>query len=135
MEKIVVGFDGSDEAKRALDRAATLGKGGASVTVVAAVEVESHAYRSMGRVDQDELSSRRELIDAAKARLKEDGIEAHAVEGEGHAADVIIEAAKQQGADLIVVGTRGRNAAKRVLAGSVSTKLVHDAPCDVLVVR
>ena len=38
-------------------------------------------------------------------------------------------------ADLIVVGTRGLGGAKRLVLGSVSTRLVHDAPCSVLVVR
>ena len=50
-------------------------------------------------------------------------------------AEVIIEAAKQANADLIVVGTHGHGAAKRLVLGSVSTKLAHEAPCDVLVVR
>jgi len=34
-----------------------------------------------------------------------------------------------------VVGTHGRGALARAVVGSVSTKLVHEAPCDVLVVR
>jgi nucleotide-binding universal stress UspA family protein len=38
-------------------------------------------------------------------------------------------------ADLIIVGTRGLNTAQRLLLGSVSTKVMHHAPCDVLVVR
>jgi nucleotide-binding universal stress UspA family protein len=48
---------------------------------------------------------------------------------------VIVQEAEDSGADLIIVGTRGHNAAQRVLMGSVSTNVVHHAKCDVLVVR
>ena len=48
---------------------------------------------------------------------------------------MIVQEAEESGADLIVVGTRGLNAAKRLVLGSVSTNVVHHAPCDVLVVH
>jgi nucleotide-binding universal stress UspA family protein len=86
-------------------------------------------------VDRDEISEREHELDEARAFLKEKGIQAKAIEGRGGAAEVICEAAKQEGADLVVVGTRGQNAIARALLGSVSTTVVHEAPCDVLVVR
>jgi len=48
---------------------------------------------------------------------------------------VIVEAAAEVDADLIIVGSRGMNAVQRWLLGSVSSKVVHHAPCSVLVVR
>jgi nucleotide-binding universal stress UspA family protein len=53
----------------------------------------------------------------------------------GNPAEVIVQEAEDSGADLIVVGTRGLHATKRLFIGSVSTNVVHHAPCDVLVVR
>ena len=47
----------------------------------------------------------------------------------------MVQEAEASDADLIVVGTRGLHATKRLFLGSVSTKVVHHAPCDVLVVR
>lgn len=135
MQKIVVGYDGSEQSKRALERAAALGRSGASVTVVTGVATGVHGPRSMGALDQDELRAHRELVDAARDQLKAQGIDAHAVEGDGDPAEVILEAAKEVGADLVIVGTRGLNAAQRLVLGSVSTKVVHEAACDVLVVR
>ena len=135
MQKIVVAYDGSETSKRALERAAALGRGGGSVTVVMAVSVGLHGARSMGALNEDELRAARDTLDAARAHLKAQGVEAHSIEGEGEPADVVIEAAKEIGADLIVVGTRGLSTAKRLVLGSVSSKIVHDAPCDVLVVR
>jgi nucleotide-binding universal stress UspA family protein len=137
MKSIVVGYDGSEQAEPALDRAAELGRTGASVTVVTAVGLGIHGVtgRSMGARDEDEVARQSEALDAGVAHLKAKGIDAKGVEGEGDAADVIIEAANEAKADLIIVGTRGLNAAKRALLGSVSTKVAHNAPCDVLIVR
>ena len=47
----------------------------------------------------------------------------------------IIEAAKTQQVDLIVMGTHGRTGLQHVLLGSVAEKVVRLAPCPVLVVR
>lgn len=57
------------------------------------------------------------------------------VAGIGDPADAIVDEAGDWGADLIVLGTRGLGGAQRLLLGSVSTKVLHRAPCDVLVVR
>jgi nucleotide-binding universal stress UspA family protein len=107
----------------------------ATVTAVSAVQVHPSAGRSAGAIDPDEVSERRQELAEAEAFLAEKGIKANLVEGHGDPAEVIVDAAKEAGADLIVVGTRGLGTAERVLLGSVSTKVLHDAPCDVLVVR
>jgi nucleotide-binding universal stress UspA family protein len=137
MKNIVVGYDGSDWSQRALERAVAFARAfGGSVTVVTAVEVHMPATpRSMGALNEEELDAARALLEAVKARLQAEGITAHALEGEGDPAKVIIEAAKEIGTDLIVVGTRGLGLARRLLLGSVSTRVVHEAHCDVLVAR
>ena len=53
----------------------------------------------------------------------------------GQPVEVICELAKTLASDLVVVGARGHNAAQRFLLGSVSDRVVHHAPCPVLVVR
>jgi nucleotide-binding universal stress UspA family protein len=54
---------------------------------------------------------------------------------EGDPAEVIIEVANEQQADLIVVGSRGLTGIKRFRLGSVSNKVSHHAPCSVMIVR
>jgi universal stress protein A len=53
----------------------------------------------------------------------------------GDARDVINQAAKELGADLIVMGTHGRRGVSRMLMGSVAETVVRSAPCPVLTVR
>jgi nucleotide-binding universal stress UspA family protein len=54
---------------------------------------------------------------------------------EGDPAEVIIQVANEQQADLIVVGSWGLTGIQRFLLGSVSSKVSHHAPCSVMIVR
>jgi nucleotide-binding universal stress UspA family protein len=135
---IVVGFDGSEHARRALERAVQLAGPATTVAVVAAVDVlPPMGGRGPGAspIDPREAAERSDALAEACSYLGEHGVEAQPVEGFGEPAKVIAEAAADLGADLVVVGTRGHNVVGRVLLGSVSTGVVHRAPCDVLVVR
>jgi nucleotide-binding universal stress UspA family protein len=91
--------------------------------------------QGVGPEDPADREARTQALAQAREYLEGKGITGVYVEGHGNPADVIVQEADDSGADLIVVGTRGRNAAQRVLLGSVSTNVVHHAPCDVLVVR
>jgi nucleotide-binding universal stress UspA family protein len=53
----------------------------------------------------------------------------------GEAAEVLINVAEREDADLIVVGNRGMTGPTRFLLGSVPNKVSHNAPCDVLIVK
>ena len=132
--KIVVGYDGSDTAKRALDRAASLATDQDQVVVVAAAEVHARSATTEGaRLDPSEIQRRRDDLEEAKATLSERGVQAETVEAQGDPGHVIVETSKD--ADLAIVGNRGLNPMERLLLGSVSSKVVHRAECDVLVVR
>jgi nucleotide-binding universal stress UspA family protein len=135
MAIVVVGYDGSDSAKRALERAAAVAGPGATVTVVMAVSPGLKGSTVLGSLGADAVREANVALEAARSELSAKGVNVETVEGEGSPADVIIETARERQADLIVVGTRGSSAAKRLVLGSVSTRVVHFAPCDVLVVR
>jgi nucleotide-binding universal stress UspA family protein len=136
---IVVGTDGSDTAEIALRRAIELARlTGATLHVVSAYEpsparvggnqpVPEAAEWSVGsdfKVDA--------VLQRARESARELEIEVHAPKGD--AADSLIQTAKEQDADLIVMGSRGMRGARRVL-GSVPNKVSHHAPCDVLIVQ
>jgi nucleotide-binding universal stress UspA family protein len=132
--RIVVGYDGSESAKRALERASSISTDQDQVLVVAAAEFHARAPTTEGaHLDPSEVQRRRNDLDEAQAFLSERGVQAEMMDAQGDPGTVIVEAAKD--ADLVIVGTRGLNPVQRILLGSVSSKVVHRADCDVLVVR
>jgi nucleotide-binding universal stress UspA family protein len=135
MERIVVGFDGSDHSRKALARAADIANG-ATLAVVSAAGVRTF-FRGAGLspVDPADVEARAAALAEAREYLEGRGTDGVYIEGGGNPADVIVQEAEESKADLIVVGARGLGAAKRIALGSVSTNVVHHAPCDVLVVR
>ena len=145
IRSIVVGTDGSDTAKKAVQEAADLAsKVGAAVNVVSAyVPVSNQRLREEARQAPDDVQwqvTPREDVDSmlsdAKEQVEEAGVqkvEIHAREGDP--ADAILDVAEEQNADLIIVGNKGMSGAKRFLLGSVPNKVSHHAPCSVMIVR
>ena len=137
---IVVGTDGSVTAEAAVRWALELAAGGqASVHLVTAYRdfsSDRERLRGTARSQPVELREAAEAVLARAGRPFDDAsIEASTHARAGNAADVIIEVAEEQDADLIVVGARGLNGLERFLLGSVSSKLAHHAPCSVMIVR
>jgi nucleotide-binding universal stress UspA family protein len=144
--KIVVGYDGSDHADTAIDDLRWAGMPDkAEAIVLSAVEwPTSQALRSWGMVETDFSPEWIERIGAAQ-RVAEAGSERlqklfpqweiQLEPSAGNPADAILEKARTLPADLIVIGTHGRSALSRVLLGSVSLKLIREAPCSVRVGR
>jgi nucleotide-binding universal stress UspA family protein len=138
MKTILVAYDGSEPADRALDRAAALAQlTAAGLVVLSAAEPTSRSGGFAGTRDVDpaDLEEVHEALSKAQARLQGQGVAGNLVEAHGDAADMIVQVAKDKDADLIVVGHRGLNVAARALLGSVSTKVVNHADRDVLVVH
>jgi len=141
---IVVGTDGSDTARKAVEEAIDLAKSvGAAVCVVSAYEPVPQARlreeaKQMPEDIQWMVSPREEvdatLSDAADA-VREAGLDVEQFAREGDPADAILDVAEERGADLIVVGNKGMTGARRFLLGSVPNKVSHHAPCSVLIVR
>ena len=123
---ILVGTDGSDGAGRAVELAARLAAGlRASLTIVHVVTL-----------DDPPLDAHNDHASIARVRARELG--ALDVHSESLAcndiAAIIMEAARNGGVDLIVVGKRGLTRVTGLLLGSVSQKLVSAAPYAVTVV-
>jgi nucleotide-binding universal stress UspA family protein len=134
--RILVCYDGSEESQRALAQAAELASAGAGEVIVVSVAEPLYPMRPFtGYADPAEEERHRLLLDEATRTLAGDGVTASTLEPVGQTAEAIVEAAREQQADLVVVGTRQRRLIERLLFGSVSGQLVVEAPCDVLVVR
>jgi nucleotide-binding universal stress UspA family protein len=134
--RIVVGYDGSDPAKRALERAAALAGPGDQVVLVGVAEIHARPVLTEGALlDPSEVDRRRRDLEEAQSFLAQRGVEADVVLGQGDPGTLIVDVAKERGADLIIVGHRGLNPIERLVLGSVSSKVVHRADRDVLVVH
>ncbi len=137
-KKIVWATDGSEAADRTLPLVKQLAAAtGAELLVVHCEELTMPA-KAAGRfpvhVDEEELKLK---IKRQVAELSEAGGPATLQMGTariGGAAHVIADAAREQQAELIVVGTRGHTALAGLLLGSVTQRLLHIAPCPVLAV-
>ena len=75
------------------------------------------------------------LLAAVSEAAADEGIDCTTVKADGTIVEEISRIAAEHQAQLVVVGSHGWGAARRFLSGSVSTGLVHSAPCPVLVVR
>jgi len=139
-EAIVVGTDGSDTAKRAVDEAVRLAKLlQAPVHLVSAYEplrdVRVAAPGGAAQVWHPVPDAQVEATlqeGAAAVRFSGLEVETHAVRGDP--ADALLEIAEKVDATLIVVGNQGMHGAKRFKLGNVPNKVSHRARCNVLIV-
>ena len=137
MKTIVVAYDETEPAKRALARAADLAKTfGSKLIVTSVAPVGAAGPRGGGPVDPiDPPEHHREELDHARTFLAGQGVDAELQVGVGDAADVIVTLAEERDADLIVVGTREPGMIDRLFKGSVSAAVSRHARCDVLIVH
>jgi nucleotide-binding universal stress UspA family protein len=129
--------DGSDNADRALLYAKELASAdGASLVVAHCVEtfVGTRVAGLPVSVDEEEAKAK---VERQTRELRDEGVDARSQivpVGAPHAAHSIADIARDVGADVIVVGTRGNTPLGGLLVGSVTQRLLHLAPCAVLAV-
>jgi nucleotide-binding universal stress UspA family protein len=141
-DSIVVGTDGSDRAKRAVQEAVRLAK---------ALGVELHVVSAFAPLRGARISGAPEGAAKVWAPLPDSQVEAtlseaaagvrghdvpvttHAVEGDP--ADALLEVAADVDAGLVVVGSKGMHGARRLALGNVPNQVSHKARCNVLIVN
>jgi nucleotide-binding universal stress UspA family protein len=135
---ILVAFDNSSHAWRALEQAVALaeqrGTGLTLLTVVQERRVVPSPY-VVPMVDVDELAKEAAAaLDKAAASVP-DGIPVKTVVRRGDSAEEIIRRAEADGDEVIVIGTRGHGDAASLVIGSVSHEVIRRSPVPVLVVH
>ena len=145
MMRVLLATDGSESANNAVQTVQGLALPAGSVIRLVAVlpstpELFGAAWDAYvpGDAEAIERQMIQELgvaLDGVKAGLERTGVSVEEEVLRGRAATRIVEAANAFRADLIVVGSRGMGAWKRLLLGSVSAEIVDHARCPVLVAR
>jgi nucleotide-binding universal stress UspA family protein len=135
-KKIVVGYDGSDRALRAVEEAADLATAtGAVLHLITAVQKQNQIHEFGESSDKMFLSetqlANEQLLNLA-AKLKHLDVRVGAVRGAP--AQVLLDEARRVDADLILVGNRNVQGLSRIL-GSVAEDVAHKAPCAVLIAK
>lgn len=131
---VIWATDGSEAADRSLPYAREMGRPGKLVVVHCKEMLTGRGGGYPVLADQDELQAKiAEQVD----QLRQEGLDATLRLGSSHAsgaAHVIADVAREIGADVIVVGTRGHGMIAGLLLGGVTHRLLHIAPCPVLAV-
>lgn len=127
---VVLGYDGSAASRSAALRAAEAAGTGGRVLVVTSVS-SGDAFG----LETETAGQAEQLLAEARTLLPHQGIEVETLVQEGDPAETLAVAARDNDADLIVVGARGRSYFARALRGSVAARLLTRAPCDVLIAR
>lgn len=134
MADIILGFDGSDGARAALDTALEAGSALGDRVVIA---FGYHVQKLGGEVkDYAKAVQERaqEAVDHGVHQAQAKGVEVDSVVIEKHPAQALADLAKERGARMIVVGTHGESPLRGALIGSTAHKLLHVSEVPVLVV-
>lgn len=140
-QTVLVGIDGSEQAKEAFEKAVEVARRNNGKVIVAAV-IEPQLPTTMGYtplsdsiLDKEEDEAK-EMIQEAKeyaASVSFNNIEGVVAFGSAKTA-LARELPKKYQVDLVMVGQSGLNAVERFMTGSVASYIIREAPCDVLVV-
>ncbi len=138
-KKILLAYDGSEGAARALDAGINLTKiHHAELTVLV---VQERLPRFSGTIDEvqeeKEFADQQygELLLGAQAQAQAGGVKPKTLMRPGHPAQTIVEVAQEGNFDLILVGHSGLSGVWAKFLGTTAEKVSRHAPCSVLIVR
>ena len=140
-DKIVVGTDGSATASKAVEHAASLAAATGAQLHVAMVTpsipmvVAPDMLIASAEWNDATKQATQTALEAAAATAAAMGAEVSTHQLSGDPADALLALCEDIDADLLVVGSRGMQGARRFLLGSVSSRCAHHADCSVLIVH
>ncbi|MDI6727944.1 MAG: universal stress protein [Thermodesulfovibrionales bacterium] len=134
--KILLATDGSRYSKAAAERAIDFaGEYGGELRVVSVVDVPAEFYGEAPDAVEDLINKAKGYAEDVKRQAESAGIKAETFVREGETYKAILDLAKEQNVNAIVMGSHGRTGLKRLLMGSVTEKVIGYASCPVLVVK
>lgn len=146
IRKILVGVDFSDGSKVAVDQGlAVARRHGAELVLVHAGEIpeqgKAHPHAAVPFVEEYEAALRQDFqaghlrLEELHEQLQAEGANVSQLYVNGPPDEGLCRAAKETGADLLLVGTHGRTGFRRFIMGNYAERILRLSPCDVLVAR
>jgi hypothetical protein len=138
-KRILVAYDGSDSAKAALGMGIDLAK--SLDADLHSVSVEEHLPRYAASITEvDEAKAQidahfRALTKQARDRAGMEGVELETIVRQGHEVREILDVAREERFDLLVLGSHGHSRVFERVIGSTSLSVTRLTPCSVLIVR
>ena len=153
--KVLVAIDGSTSSMRAIDYAISIAmKNNSQLIILYVIDFYKYSHLSSSIILAPTFGSEKYLEEKSEAeklmnKIKENfelkirdnakseptELKTEIVEGAKSVATTIMEYAESKDVDLIIVGNRGRTGFKKLLLGSVSSNIIKNAQCAVLVIR
>ncbi len=142
-KRILVAVDGSETSRRAFEAALDLAKAMGSTLQPFYVIENTPMYFDAPGYDPSILRNQmiaqgKELAEDINKAMSARGVQGAMVTGEASSLDdvptLVLNAAKAQGADLIVMGTHGRRGFQRLILGSVAERCVRQSSLPVLLI-
>ncbi|MGB4439206.1 MAG: universal stress protein [Sedimentibacter sp.] len=146
MKKIIVPVDGSPASEKAAEKAIEIAKiYGSEITFITIVDARYIYTYDVGGIvslpfDYPQITTglielQTKILDAFTDKLNLNGINIEKLVLHGVAYEEILKYAKKINCDLIVMGRRGFSKVKRFFVGSVTQRVISDAPCPVLIIN
>lgn len=142
MRNVLLPFDGSDSARRALQYVIDAASDQKNIEVqllnVQQEPIMFGEYVTVEMIDQMTRSFIEKgtgILNEAKDRLAAAGLKASAHVVLGNVAEQVRDNVARLGCDTVVMGTRGLGSFKGLLLGSVATQVIHEVPVPVLLVK
>lgn len=135
-ERILVALDGSEFTDAIVDQAISMGR--ICNSVIYAISVMAFFPESLAiapQLEEEMAKKTRKFLEIVKKKVEKENLTCETiVRLDPQPYLPIVEEAKKNNVDLIVMGTRGMTGLKRVFLGSVAQKVIGYAPCPVMVV-
>jgi nucleotide-binding universal stress UspA family protein len=137
-KSILVPYDGSDFSKKAIIRACQIAaqdNGTVSVLYVIPRYEEMVNFYKTESIRNSLMQEAEKIIGLAREYASLQGTEVSTKVADGYAPDIIVETAKEQKHDLIVMGSHGYRGVNKAILGSTTERVIMNASCPILVVR
>ncbi|HZV48067.1 MAG TPA: universal stress protein [Thermodesulfovibrionales bacterium] len=139
MQKIIVAYDGSTFAQKAIDKAVELARK-EETEIICVNVIEEYCPIGLTEIDctivrEMQTKESNAITANALAEFKKAGVNARVIIETGSPAEMIIEVAKKEGAAMIIAASHGKHGAKKFAFGSATARLIEHSPVPVLVVK